>query len=275
MQTKLREQVLALSGRMQSRDLSTANEEFTSFEKDMQAAAAAMMPSADKLKEMQWKDAMSWSRRRCSICCGRRLRSGRSRWRSDSSGGGGGGGGGSAGRDLASLFDLELDTEKNQYETAQTASPAEQQAKEVDDALAKLDALARRQEELAQKQQNAPQSFRAALAAGDVAARGGAAGEADGADGPERHSRVSKANRVAAGAAGQQGQQESAGPVGWAEFGTVRRSVGQSQGRRVGSSRLRRGSSRDSSGTERGRRDPRVTQALNRLREADEADEAG
>ena len=33
--------------------------------------------------------------------------------------------GGGAGRDLASLFDLELDTEKNQYETAQTAGSAE------------------------------------------------------------------------------------------------------------------------------------------------------
>ena len=34
----------------------------------------------------------------------------------------GGGGGGGAGRDLASLFDLELDTAKNQYETQQSAS---------------------------------------------------------------------------------------------------------------------------------------------------------
>ena len=31
--------------------------------------------------------------------------------------GGGGGGGGGAARDMAALFDLELDTEKNQYET--------------------------------------------------------------------------------------------------------------------------------------------------------------
>ncbi len=36
-------------------------------------------------------------------------------------GGGGGGGGGSQGRDLASLFDLEMDTSKNQYETPQRA----------------------------------------------------------------------------------------------------------------------------------------------------------
>ena len=95
-QTKLREQVLALSGRMQSRDLSTANEEFTGFEKDMQAAAAAMIPSADKLKGMQWKDAISMEQkalqnllraeatfRQIQVAFGQR-------------GGGGGGGGGSA-----------------------------------------------------------------------------------------------------------------------------------------------------------------------------------
>src|SRR6202021_781283 len=74
-------------------------------------------------------------------------------------GGGGGGGTDSAGRDLASLFDLELDTEKNQYETAQSASPAEQHEKNVEDALAKLDALAKRQEELANQQHNPQQSF--------------------------------------------------------------------------------------------------------------------
>ena len=57
-QQKLRDQVMALSARMQSRDLSAATEEFTGFDKDMQDAAAAMAPSADKLKATQWKDAL-------------------------------------------------------------------------------------------------------------------------------------------------------------------------------------------------------------------------
>ena len=43
---------------MESRDLAQANEEFTGFEKDMQTAAQAMAPSADKLKATQWKDAL-------------------------------------------------------------------------------------------------------------------------------------------------------------------------------------------------------------------------
>jgi hypothetical protein len=159
-QSKLRDQVMALSVRMQSRDLSQANEEFNGFEKDMQDAAAAMTPSADKLKGMQWKDALPLEQkalqallraeatfRKIQVAFGQQ------------GGGGGGGGANSAGRDLASLFDLELDTEKNQYETAQNTSPAEQQQKAIDDVLAKLDALAKRQEELARQQKNPQQTF--------------------------------------------------------------------------------------------------------------------
>ncbi|HYK36552.1 hypothetical protein [Alloacidobacterium sp.] len=154
-QQKLRDQVMALSARMESRDLSEANEEFNGFEKDMQIAAAAMAPSADKLKAMQWKDAIPLEQkalqallhaeatfRQIQVAFGQQ-----------------GGGSGSAGRDLASLFDLELDTEKNQYETAQSTSPAEQHEKDVEDALAKLDTLAKRQEDLANQQPNPQQSF--------------------------------------------------------------------------------------------------------------------
>ena len=149
----------AVDVRMQSRDISEANEEFTDFDKDMQAAAAAMAPASDKLKATQWKDAMPLEQkalqallraeatfRQIEVAFGQR-------------GGGGGGGGGSTGRDLASLFDLELDTEKNQYETAQSASPAEQHEKDVEDALEKLDALAKRQEDLANQQHDPQQSF--------------------------------------------------------------------------------------------------------------------
>ncbi len=159
-QQKLRDQVNALSIRMQSRDISQANEEFTDFDKDMQAAAQAMAPSADKLKATQWKDALPLEQkalqallraeatfRKIEVAFGQR------------GGGGGGGGGGNSGRDLASLFDLELDTAKNQYETAQSSSPAEQHEKEVEDALEKLDALAKRQEDLANQQHDPQQSF--------------------------------------------------------------------------------------------------------------------
>jgi hypothetical protein len=157
-QQKLRDQVNALSARMQSRDISGANEEFTEFDKDMRAASEAMAPSAERLKGLQWKDAIPLEQKALQA-----LLRGEATFRqiqvAFGQQGGGGGGSGSSGRDLASLFDLELDTAKNQYETAQTATPAEQHEKDVEDTLAKLDALARREEELAKRQQNPQQSF--------------------------------------------------------------------------------------------------------------------
>ncbi|MGI4854907.1 MAG: hypothetical protein ACRYF4_12780 [Janthinobacterium lividum] len=157
-QSKLRDQVMALSTRMNSRDLSSANEEFTTFEKDMQEAAKNMLPATEKLNSMRWQDALQSEQkalqallraeatfRQIQVAFGQQQ--------------GGGGGGSSSGRDLASLFDLELDTEKNQYETAKTSSPQEQKAKEVEDALAKLDALAKRQEELANKPKDPQQAL--------------------------------------------------------------------------------------------------------------------
>ncbi len=158
-QTKLQEQALALAARMDSRDLSSANEEFNSFGKDMQSAAAAMTPSADKLKQMQWHDAIPAEQKALQYLLRAEATFRKIEVAFGQQRGGGGGNGGGAGRDLASLFDLELDTEKNQYETAQTGSAADQRAKAVDDALQKLDALARRQEELAQQQRNNPQTM--------------------------------------------------------------------------------------------------------------------
>ncbi len=158
-QQKLRGQVMALSARMLSRDLSEANEEFNGFNKDMQIAASTMAPSADKLKGMQWKEAIPLEQKALQALLRAEATFRQIQVAFGQQGGGGGDGANSAGRDLASLFDLELDTEKNQYETAQTASPAEQHEKAVEDALAKLDALAKRQEELANQQHNPQQSF--------------------------------------------------------------------------------------------------------------------
>ena len=156
-QAKLGEQARSLAGRMQSRELSQQNEEFNSFVKDMNAAAAAMGPAAQQLQEQKWKDALPSEQKALQNLLRAEATFRQIQVAFGSSGGGGGAGGG-AGRDLASLFDLELDTEKNQYETAQTAGSASQQQKEIDEAMQKLDQLARRQEELAQQQRNNAQS---------------------------------------------------------------------------------------------------------------------
>jgi hypothetical protein len=159
-QQKLKEQATSLAQRMRSRELAGANQEFQSFVKDMDEAAAQMTPAADKLKTLSWKDALEPEQkalqhllraeatfRDIQVAFGNR--------------GGMGGGGGGAGRDLANLFDLELDTEKNQYETGQQggSSNSEQRQKEIDEALQKLEQLARRQQELAEQQRNGKQTF--------------------------------------------------------------------------------------------------------------------
>jgi hypothetical protein len=275
-QMTLKDQALALSARMQSRDLSSANEEFNSFDKDMETAAAGMQPSADKLKGMKWQDAMPLEQkvlqallraestfRQIQVAFGQR-------------GGGGGGGGGGAGRDLASLFDLEMDTQKNQYETAQTGSPAEEQAKKVDDALARLDALAKRQEELAQQQGNQQQTFQQRWQQemlrreaeqlqrqmeqmqGQQQGQQSADGQQSGQQGQQgqqsgQQSGQQQAQGGPSGQSGQQGQSGQAGQSGQSRPGQAGRSQTASRGNPDGDA------------------DPRVTQALERLRAANEA----
>jgi hypothetical protein len=156
-QRKLRDQVNALSVRIESRDISEANQAFTDFDKYMREAASAMDPAADKLLSRQWKDAIPIEQRalQALLHAEATLRHIEVAFGQQ----GGGGSGGNAGRDLASLFDLELDTAKNQYETAQNATPAERHEKDIEDTLAKLDALAKRQQDLANHQPNPQQSF--------------------------------------------------------------------------------------------------------------------
>lgn len=154
-QSKLRDQARSLANRMRSRELSLANQEFQTFSQEMEQAAQAMGAASEKLGAVRWQDALQPEQkalqhllraeatfRRIQVAFGNR----------------GGGGRGGMGRDLESLFDLELDTEKNQYETGQRASMQERRQRELDEALRRLEQLARRQQELA-AQQRAQQSF--------------------------------------------------------------------------------------------------------------------
>ena len=156
-QSKLRDQAIALAGRLQLRDLNTENEEFNDFQRDMSAAADAMNPASQQLRRQKWSDALPSEQKALQ-----HLLQAEATFRQIQvafGGSAGGSGGGGAGRDLASLFDLELDTQKNQYETAQTASSADDKQKQIDDALKKLDDLARRQQDLANQARNGNQSF--------------------------------------------------------------------------------------------------------------------
>lgn len=147
-QSTLHDQALSLSGRMDSRELTAENQAFTEFQQDMMAAAQAMAPAATSLSGQNWSAALPDEEKAL-----------RNLLRADATfraieiafgAQGGGGGGSSAGRDLASMFNLELDNQKNQYETQPTASSAEQKAQKINDALQKLDQLAQRQQQMAQ-----------------------------------------------------------------------------------------------------------------------------
>ena len=157
-QAKLRDQAKSLAERMKARALEDAGDSFKSFVKDMEQASEAMGPAADKLKAAKWHDALEPEQkalqyilraeatfRDIQVAFGRQS-------------GGGGGGGGGATRDMEGLFDLELDTEKNQYEGARQTQSADARQREVDDALQKLAELARRQQELAEQQKKGPQT---------------------------------------------------------------------------------------------------------------------
>ena len=236
----------------------------------MQAAPPAMTPSADKLKQTQWRDAIPMEQKALQYLL-RAEATFRQIEVAFSQGGGGGGGGGGAGRDLASLFDLELDTEKNQYETAQTGSAAEQRAKAVDDALQKLDALARRQEELAQQQRNTPQTMQERwqqemlrreaeqlqkqmeqLAQNSQPKSGRKVSRVVSSSRGNKASKVRRVNKDNKGSKAPVAHRVDHLPVGSPP------SLGPE-------------GSRAQSNADGGASDPRVTQALNRLREADQA----
>ena len=158
-QSKLRDQALSLAGRLEKRELTEENQEFSDFQKDMNAAAGEMGPAAEKLQALKWSDAIPAEQRALQHLLRAEATFRQIEVAFGSRGGGGGGGAGGAGRDLSSLFDLELDTEKNQYEAGQTASSESQRAQEIDQALQKLEELARRQQELANQQNSSKQSL--------------------------------------------------------------------------------------------------------------------
>jgi hypothetical protein len=149
-QTKLREQALALAGRLRAHGLTVENEELNGFEENMKAAAEAMGPASEKLKQQKWNDALPREQKALQHLLQAEATFRRMEVAFANQGPGRGAAG--SGRDLASLLDLELDTEKNQYETGQTGDSATQRAQKINEALRKLDELAHREQELAERQ---------------------------------------------------------------------------------------------------------------------------
>ncbi|HMB72220.1 MAG TPA: hypothetical protein VKQ06_01515, partial [Gammaproteobacteria bacterium] len=145
-QATLREQVETLARRTEARQLTASAEDIARFVENLEKAAEAMVPASERLAELDLEEAILPEQEALqhllaaeavftdiSVSLQTNNR---------------GGGGGQAGRDLTEMFELEMDLEKNQYETGSRASPdAPQQA--MEEAVNELEELARRQEQLA------------------------------------------------------------------------------------------------------------------------------
>jgi len=146
-QATLREQVETLARRTEARQLTASAEDIARFVEHLELASAAMIPASERLGEMDLEQAILPEQEALqhllaaeavftdiSVSLQANNR--------------GGGGGGQAGRDLAEMFELEMDLEKNQYETGSRASPEAPQ-QQMEEAADELEELARRQERLA------------------------------------------------------------------------------------------------------------------------------
>ena len=144
-QLKLRDQAQTLARRVKARQLAATDKDFETFVENIEQAAEYMGPAGLLLKEQELKESISPQQKSL-----RHLRRAETIFRRIEISFGRGGAGGQGGRDLADMFELEMDLEKNQYETG--GGSAQQLEREIDEALEKLRELAKRQEKLAERQ---------------------------------------------------------------------------------------------------------------------------
>ncbi len=146
---KLSLQAKTLSDRMASRELGSSGAAFENFSKLMTQASSEMGDAVSQLKPGKWHDSLPPEQKALQSLLRAEALFRDIQVAFGQSGGGGMGASG-AQRDLARMFDLELDTSKNQYETGQSpAASSNDQQKAIDDAFQRLQMLAQRQQELA------------------------------------------------------------------------------------------------------------------------------
>lgn len=146
LQETLRGQVETLAQRAQARQLTASDEDIAEFAEHLNQAGEAMIPASERLGEVELEQALLPEQEALQhlLAAESVFTDINVSMQADN----GGGGGGQAGRDLTEMFELEMDLEKNQYESGSTASPNPPQ-QELDEAADELGDLARRQEQLA------------------------------------------------------------------------------------------------------------------------------
>ncbi|MDT8398125.1 MAG: hypothetical protein RQ899_05885 [Pseudomonadales bacterium] len=155
LQTTLAEQAQTLVDRAHARQLSR-DEQIERFVASMEQAVQAMYPASEKLAAVALDEAIQPAQEALQHLL-RAEAVFNEITISQQQGGGGGGGGGRNNADLAEMFELEMDIEKNQYETGNRSSSPQAQAQEAEDIMKQLDELARRQQELANTMRNQQQ----------------------------------------------------------------------------------------------------------------------
>jgi hypothetical protein len=148
-QKTLADQANTLVERARARELTGTDKGVDKFVTSLEEATKAMRPAAEQLAKQDLQAAVKNEQ----LALQHLLRA-EATFReiqvSMSSSRGGGGGGAQAGRDVAEMTELELDLEKNQYET-EPQMTAQQKSGAEDDMMRRLKELARRQEQLARQ----------------------------------------------------------------------------------------------------------------------------
>ena len=150
LQRTLAEQTQTTLERLDARRL-LVDPDAQAFAENLELALEAMQPAAEHLQNTELDDSVAPQQKALQ-----HLLRAEAQFRDilitmqQQNEGGGAGGGTSSERDLAQIYELEMDMERNQYETRQT--PALQQPEQaIDEAFDALEELARRQEELAEQ----------------------------------------------------------------------------------------------------------------------------
>jgi len=149
LQATLREQAQTLAERTRARMLTASDEKIAGFVENLDLAADAMVPASELLGDIKLEEAILPAQEALQHLL--RAEAVFTDISLSMQANNRGGGGGQAGRDLTDMFELEMDLEKNQYETGSRATPDAPQQQQLDEIGNELEELARRQEQLAQR----------------------------------------------------------------------------------------------------------------------------
>jgi len=146
LQSTLREQAETLAARTHARQLSATDDQIAEFVEHLDRAAAAMVPASERLAEIELEQALQPEQEALQHLL--RAEAVFTDISVSMQANNRGAGGGQAGRDLSDMFALEMDLEKNQYETGSRAT-SEPATEQLDELRQELERLAQRQEQLA------------------------------------------------------------------------------------------------------------------------------